>query len=378
MPALETIRFVHSADWQLGMWREQLSQEAQARFAAARIEAIRSIGEVARRVGASFAVVAGDVFESNLLDPAVVRRALDAMGEAEVPIYLLPGNHDPLQPGGIFKSPLFHSRCPANVHLLSDSEPRHPISGLELIGVPWLSRRPIGDPVGDLCQRLLPTSDRRLVVAHGAVDLGNPEPGNPNLIRVSLVEEAIQQRRLDYLALGDRHSTTSVGSTGAIWYSGTPEPTRFTEVDPGNVLEVELGDAGPEVTPHRVGTWTFVSQDFTINGRDDLERLSNWLEDRPAKERTLLRLAVRGTVSVQVAADLDARLEGARSLYAGVRLAGAGAGLAVLPDDSELLDLGLSGFAQVAADNLPARAGAGDEVAADALALLFRLVRDQA
>jgi len=360
------------------MWREQLSQEAQARFAGARVEVIRRIGEVAHRVGASFAVVAGDVFESNLLDPAVVRRSLDAMAEAEVPIYLLPGNHDPLQPGGIFNSPLFRARCPANVHLLFDSEPRRPVPELELIGVPWLSKRPVGDPVGELCQRLQPTAGRRVVVAHGAVDLGSPDPGNPNLIRVSLVEKAIQQGCLDYLALGDRHSTTAIGSSGAIWYSGTPEATRFTEVDPGNVLVVELGDAGPQVTPHRVGTWAFVSQDFTISGREDLERVSKWLEDQPAKERTLLRLAVQGTVSVQVAADFEARLEEARSLYAGVRLAGSGSGLAVLPDDSELLDLGLSGFAEAAADELRTRAGGGDKVAADALALLFRLVRDQA
>ncbi|HEY4378681.1 MAG TPA: hypothetical protein VGM93_16045 [Acidimicrobiales bacterium] len=40
-------RFVHTADWQLGMTRHFLGAEAQARFSAARIDAIRTIGALA-------------------------------------------------------------------------------------------------------------------------------------------------------------------------------------------------------------------------------------------------------------------------------------------------------------------------------------------
>ena len=45
---------------------------------------------------------------------------------------------------------------------------------------------------------------------------------------------------MHYVALGDRHSTTEVGGTGRIWYSGAPEPTAYDEIDPGNVLIVDL------------------------------------------------------------------------------------------------------------------------------------------
>ena len=40
-------KFLHTADWQLGMTRHFLSDEAQARFTAARIEAITTIGALA-------------------------------------------------------------------------------------------------------------------------------------------------------------------------------------------------------------------------------------------------------------------------------------------------------------------------------------------
>ena len=73
-----TVRFIHTADWQLGMTRHFLSPEAQARFTQARIDGIRTIGNVAREEGASFVVVAGDVFESNQLEPRTVRRTIEA------------------------------------------------------------------------------------------------------------------------------------------------------------------------------------------------------------------------------------------------------------------------------------------------------------
>src|SRR5690606_38570411 len=74
------VRFLHSADWQLGMTRHFLGAEAQPRFADARTTVIRTIGALAQRERCSFVVVAGDVFETNQVDRQVVLRALDAMG----------------------------------------------------------------------------------------------------------------------------------------------------------------------------------------------------------------------------------------------------------------------------------------------------------
>ena len=52
-------RFVHSGDWQLGMKRRFLGEEAQARFDEARFEAIRRIGRVAHEESCEFVVVLG-------------------------------------------------------------------------------------------------------------------------------------------------------------------------------------------------------------------------------------------------------------------------------------------------------------------------------
>ena len=44
-------RLLHSGDWQLGMKRRYLGEDAQARFDEARFDAIRRIGEIADREG---------------------------------------------------------------------------------------------------------------------------------------------------------------------------------------------------------------------------------------------------------------------------------------------------------------------------------------
>ena len=44
---LPMLRFLHTGDWQLGITREYLGDEAQSRWAQARFDAIRTIGRIA-------------------------------------------------------------------------------------------------------------------------------------------------------------------------------------------------------------------------------------------------------------------------------------------------------------------------------------------
>ena len=248
---------MHSGDWQLGMTRHFLSADAQARYSEARLEAIRRIAALARNEDCAFVVVSGDVFESNHLDRQVVVRSLDAMAAFDMPLYLLPGNHDPLNAGSVYRSSTFRDHCPEQVVVLD-----HPgvfaVSGtdVELVAAPWDSKRPLEDLVGNVCAELAPADHSfRVVVGHGAVDENSPNPDDPALIRLGAAEEAISSGLVHYVALGDRHSTTDVGRTGRVWYSGTPVVTDYDEVDPNNVLLVELDRDTISVHPKQAGSW---------------------------------------------------------------------------------------------------------------------------
>ena len=125
------VRFLHTADWQLGMTRHFLRGEAQANFSAARLNTIEEMGNLAINEGCQFVVVCGDVFESNQVERKVIARAFEKMSAVpKVTFYLLPGNHDPLDASSIYRSSTFTARQPDNVQVLDGPTPVRPGAAL--------------------------------------------------------------------------------------------------------------------------------------------------------------------------------------------------------------------------------------------------------
>ncbi len=372
------VRFLHTADWQLGMTRHFLTSDAQALFDAARVDAVRRIGALAVEERCHFVVVCGDVFESNQVGRPVVARALDAMAATpQVTFYLLPGNHDPLDASTVYRSPTFLDKRPANVVVLEDSDPVEVALGVDLIAAPWPTKRPLTDLVTGACDGLAPSETLRIVAGHGALDSMSPNPNDPALIGLADLESRLSSGVIHYVALGDRHSTTDASAGGRIWYAGAPEPTDYDEIDPGNVLVVELDAGGIQVESRRVGTWTFVNGERELTGGADIDALEEWLSSLDNKERTVLKLSLVGQISLAQKARLDEILDHNSDLLAAVEVWDRRSDLVVLPDDADIDDLGLSGFAQQALGDLRELAESGERViiARDALALLHRLAR---
>ncbi|MCV7223597.1 metallophosphoesterase family protein [Mycolicibacterium elephantis] len=376
------MRFVHTADWQLGMTRYFLNGEAQPRYSAARRDAVAGLKQVAADSGAEFVVVAGDVFEHNQLAPRDVSQSLEAMRAIGIPVYLLPGNHDPLDASSVYSSALFTAECPDNVTVLDRAGVHDIRPGLQLVAAPWTSKAPLTDPVADVLADLPADGTTRIVVGHGGVDIFVPDKDRPSLIRLAALEEAVDRGAVHYVALGDKHSRMQVGSTGRIWYSGSPEVTNYDDIepDPGHVLVVEVDEHDPahqvRVEPHKVGRWRFVTLRRSVDSNRDVADLDINLDLMPDKDRTVVRLALTGSLTVTDKAALDACLDKYARLFAALRVDDKQSDIAVMPADGEFDDLGIGGFAASAVDELVTAARAdGDEAddARAALALLLRL-----
>ena len=378
------MRFVHTGDWQLGMTRYFLAGEAQPRYSAARRDAVAGLGALAANVDAEFVVVAGDVFEHNQLAPEVISQSLEAMRAIKIPVYLLPGNHDPLDASSVYTSALFKAECPTNVNVL-DRPGIHEIRpGLQIVAAPWRSKAPTSDLVADVLDGLPADGVTRILVAHGGVDVLDPDPTKPSLIRLAGVEDALARGAVHYVALGDKHSVTEIGGTGRVWYSGSPEVTNYDDVepDPGHVLVVDLDEADPQrpvtVDARKVGRWRFSTLSRQVDNSRDVADLDLNLDLMPDKDRTVLRLALIGSLTVTDRAALDACLDKYSRLFASLRVWDSHSDLAVIPADGEFTDLGIGGFAAAAVEELVETARTGDAATAGdaqaALALLLRLI----
>lgn len=375
------MRFLHTADWQLGMTRHFLNGEAQPRYSAARRDVVAGLGALAAETGAEFVVVAGDVFESNQLAPREVSQSLEAMRVIGVPVYLLPGNHDPLDASSVYTSALFTAQRPDNVVVLDTAGVCEVRPGLQIVAAPWRSKKPTTDLLGEVLAGLDDDDVTRIVVGHGGVDLFEPERDKPSLIRLATVEAAIARGAVHYVALGDKHSRTEVGSTGRIWYSGSPEVTNYDHVepDPGHVLVVDVDEDDParsvQVHGRRVGRWKFVTLRRSVDTARDVVDLDINLDQLPDKECTVVQMGLAGTLTVTDKAALDECLDKYAHKFAALGTWDRETDIAVVPADGEFDDLGIGGFAASAVNELVATARADGGQADDARAALALLLR---
>lgn len=376
------MKFLHTADWQLGMTRHFLEADAQARYSAARRDAIVAIGALARETGAEFVVVAGDVFDANQLAPKVISQSLDAMRAIDVPVYLLPGNHDPLNAASVYTSARFLAECPDNVTVLDRAGVWQVHPGLEIAAAPWRSNKPTADLTAEVLDCLPADGTARILLAHGAVDSLDPDRDNPAQISTAGLNAAIDRRAVHYVALGDKHSRTAVDERGRVWYSGSPEVTNYDhkEADSGHVLVVDIDLEDPvhpvTVTSRTVGTWRFLTLRREVNNSRDIADLNLNLDELRDKDRTVVKLGLVGTLTVTDRASLDACIDRQSLRFAALSTWERNTDIAVMPADDEFDDLGIGGFAADAVAELvqTARSEEADAGAArGALALLLRL-----
>jgi DNA repair exonuclease SbcCD nuclease subunit len=376
------VKFIHTSDWHLGMQAHFLPDEARARFAQDRFDAVRRIAEVAQEDGCAFVVVAGDVFNSNHVDRQVVAKAVDALSSFAVPVFLLPGNHDPLDPSSVYLTTAWTEHKPATVAVLEEvaAVPVPGAEGVEVIGYPWHTKRQLVDPVIE-CYEAPASVDGalRVVVGHGKVDELSPDADDPSLIEAVRMRNALQGGKAHYVALGDRHSVTEIsGTDGRAYYSGTPVATDYGEIAPNEVLLVALDDHACTVERRQVGAWAFDRSSRDLTGEEDVTALAQWLDSIPSKHTTVVKLALQGTLSLVANAKLEEVLEHNRLTFASLNTWALHTDLVVAPDEADLAKLDVSGYVREALEELSGEAvGSGEEavVARDALYLLYRLAQ---
>lgn len=318
------MKFVHTADWQIGKNFDRVSvADDQAKLRAARVESIRQLGQVARQRGAEFVLVAGDLFESSTPTKHIVADLLGAVRGIELPVIAIPGNHDHGGPAGVWNLPFFVERAAElapNFRILLKPEPVD-LGSAWVLPCPLLRRHEADDLTRWIREpeMLAQLSGRkpRIVLAHGStqafrqLDLGDDEESGwaTNLIQLDLLPRS----EIDYVALGDWHGTKAIQPWA--WYSGTPEHDRFArgeDYDSGNILlvEVERG-APPRVDVVRTGRLGWHTLDFQFTGSESLERLNRELEQRlggRAKEDLLL-LELSGAIGLEAHRELNALRE---------------------------------------------------------------------
>jgi Calcineurin-like phosphoesterase len=366
------VRFIHTADWQIGKVFRLVDDATEGVLQAARLEAISTLGRLAAERAAPTVLVAGDVYDVATAEDRTLGQPLERMRAfPDVEWHLIPGNHDPHQPGGPWERVLRRG-LPDNVRVHLEPAPATLADGqAQLLPAPLLRRRALGDPTAWMDQAATPEGVLRIGLAHGSISaFGSEARDQPNLIDPARPERA----GLAYLALGDWHGMKRIGPR--CWYSGTPEVDDFGVEGGGQALLVELpaASAPPAVTPLAVGRFDWRQETLQIQDAGDIDVVVARLRALHAEPACLLLdLTLEGTLSLAGRERLARALDALRAAVCWLRIDDERLYLSPSAEDLEAIAPG--GFLRIAALRLRAMADDPDEpareIAARALLRLY-------
>jgi DNA repair exonuclease SbcCD nuclease subunit len=369
------VRFLHTADWQLGKQFENLGAppDKLAFLRQGRMDVVRRIGQLAIDRSVDAILVAGDVFERNEVGDQLIREALATMRQVKIPWLLLPGNHDPAGPASVWDR-IERIGCPEHVHLLHSTEPvLLADGGLAVLPAPLTRKHQFTDPTEGFGQQVTSQAAVRVGLAHGSLrNRLAPAAEQHNMISDTRADEG----HLDYLALGDWHSCKEVAPR--TWYAGTPEPDDFDQ-DSGAVLIVELRGPGvaPTVERVQVGSYRWHNLRAQLQSPGAVEQLRASLASvTEPLASAVVHLEVRGAVSLSERAAIDEELANFEATVQVLRARTID--LIPSPTEEDLNDLGRQGFVSIVVERLRSLEGdAADPDSVFARAALQRLYVEQ-
>jgi DNA repair exonuclease SbcCD nuclease subunit len=296
------LRFLHTADWQIGM-KAAHTGAAASRVREVRFSAARRVVELANQHQVDALLIAGDTFEHSAVSREDVERVADVMARCTRPTYLIPGNHDPDVAGGIWRQRLWESL--PQLTICRETKPIWLSGGqtgseATLFPCPMNSKYSSEDPTAWIAAS--PSQGIRVGLAHGSLLLMPELAGESSPIPIG----AAQRAGLDYLALGHWHSVF-VAEGNRVAYSGTHEATKFGEPRSGNALLVEIGAPGatPQITALPTGVLQWREEKRSLSGLEDLARLRRDLESWPASRETLLQVMLDGALPPEGFAQIE-------------------------------------------------------------------------
>jgi DNA repair exonuclease SbcCD nuclease subunit len=402
------IRFLHAADLHLGLRVTRFDEDACNRVGEARFIALQQLREKAAQLKVDFILVAGDVFDDHSISRSDASRAfpiLESSRDAS-PVFIIPGNHDPLVPGGVWdRDPWTREQPHLRVNFLRKSEPvRIPNLPVTIYPCPLRQRRSMDDPTAWIEKHPRANDEQsiRIGLAHGSLNIMRL-PEDDHLIR----PDAAEHYGLDYLALGHWHKRSLHKSSDGFdrtAYSGTHEPMNFPGAsvglatgwssfsadgdaerfhDDGHgialLVTIEAAKAPPRIEPIELGRLHWTSEQRDVTGQP-LGSLITDYSRRANPELTILRLTLAGVMDPQ----WHARLEELRQIVQNRYHPGSSMdsdAVLIEPTADQLAEVVGTGVLKRVLDRLKENAQSTDatnkRVAEHALKLLYRVAWEE-
>ncbi len=312
-----SLRILATADLHLGMRFGGYPPPLQAGLSEARFAALEKLVALGNAHECRLLIVAGDLFHGLSLPKREVQRAAAALNEFHgEAVAVLPGNHDYYTggAGSLWKG----FRESADGHVLLLSEPRaYELAPFNLPVIlypgPCTQKHSKENALGWLAGVKAAEGGRGALaigVAHGSLEGVSPDAQGEYY---PMRRAELDSYGLDLWVLGHAHRPPS-DSDARLFIPGTPEPDGFDCEGAGSALLLQV--EGGRVTAERLdtGTYRFRRETLEVSGEEPEAALERFFTPEP--ERTLLRLALRGSLDAEARQRVRAQAERLRQAVA--------------------------------------------------------------
>src|SRR5688572_28431520 len=219
---MESLRFVHAADLHLDRPFRRLAETAPAlrdRLQAATLGALERVVDHTVNAKADFLIIAGDLYDSkdrSLRALVAFRKQMERLAERNVPVFIVHGNHDPLNGWGS------GFQLPSNVVTFggrSDTEPfiRRGREAAHITGASYLRERTVDNLASSF--KPVPAATYSIALLHANV---GHQAGHADYAPATV--EELSSAGFDYWALGHVHTRSVLAAEPAmIVYPGNTQ-----------------------------------------------------------------------------------------------------------------------------------------------------------
>jgi exonuclease SbcD len=257
--------------------------------------------------------VGGDLWEHEHVTPDTLRWVRDRFHATGIPIVIVAGNHDPLEPGGPYDRAGFAE--PVQVLPSSAALVERRVGQISVWGTSWRHGEPLS--AAALAGFQVPTDGRRhVLLLHGTC--GAFLDGTPHC---PFTGADVRAAGFELCLAGHLHAAGIRDEI--VVYPGSPEPLGWGEMGEHTVALVDLGDGAPHVKLVDVATRRYVNRTVPCDDADSSaeveRRFMSTVDELGDLEGMCLRARLTGRVAEGCALDPDA-----------LRSAGIGRGLTML------------------------------------------------
>lgn len=257
-----------------------------------RLEALRSVLELAERLEAEVLTIGGDLFDRPR-DVEELRGMLrgELFSDRPFDILLIPGNHDV----DAFRRDIhFGESC---ITLLDTPYEHHELEehDLRITGVPY-TEEPVEEVLLSLAERE-PFDGIEALLLHCTFDIGfqTGEPGDEEEARYfPVTADQLSELGFDCYLAGHFHNHSRKHlERGTFVYPGTPASTSTTETNQRRVVEL---DPDGDIGFHPLDTFHYASTTFSVlpgSEEETFERIRRWVDEH-VHEQTEATVTVEG------------------------------------------------------------------------------------